>query len=84
MKMKFSEEKYLFMDRKGANNSLHTFQTPIERSVELRKICSYFCALKITQITLCKVKHNEIIIIENIKIDGKDYKIMKNIYRSKQ
>ena len=79
IKMEISEEQYGFMEGKGTNNAIYILRTLIERSIEKQKDI-YLCFIDYTK-AFDKVKHDELIkMLEDINIDRKDLRIIKNIY----
>ena len=64
---------------KGTVNAIFILRTIIERALEVNKDL-YLCFVDYTK-AFEKVKHEEIInILENLNMDGKDPRIIKNLY----
>uniref|UniRef100_A0A0B7BSF4 Reverse transcriptase domain-containing protein n=2 Tax=Arion vulgaris TaxID=1028688 RepID=A0A0B7BSF4_9EUPU len=73
------EEQCGFVERRGTNNAIYTIRTIMERSIEM-KLDLYLCFIDYAK-AFDKVKHGEIIsMLESINIDGKDLRLIKNLY----
>ena len=68
-----------FVEGKGTVNVIFILRTIMERALEVNKNL-YLCFIDYTK-ALDTVKHEEIInILENLDMDGKDLRIIKNLY----
>ena len=68
-----------FVEGKGTVNAIFVLRTIIERALEVNKDL-YLCFIDYTK-AFDKVRHEEIInILENLDMDGKDLRIIKNLY----
>ena len=71
--------QYGFVEGKRTVNAIFILRTIIERVLKVNKDL-YLCFLDYTK-AFDKVKHEEIInILENLDMDGKDLRIIKNLY----
>ena len=74
-----AQEQCGFIEGKGTVNALYIIRTIIERALEVQKDL-HLCFIDYTK-AFDKVKHNNIIVIlEALNIDGKDLRIIKNMY----
>ena len=68
------------MKRKCTTNATYNLRTVIERALEVQKDARYICASLPTPRRLT-VRHDEIITqLTQMKIDGKDTRVIKNMY----
>ena len=74
-----AEEQCGFVEGKGTTNAIFILRTLIERALEIQKDV-YLCFIDYTK-AFNRVRHNEIIKeLTKLKIDGKDLRIVKNMY----
>ena len=74
-----AEEQCGFVEGKGTTNAIFTLRTLIERALEIQKDI-YLCFIDYTK-AFDRVRHDEIIKeLTKLKIDGKDLRIIKNMY----
>ena len=74
-----AEEQCGFVEGKGTTNAIFILRTLIERALEIQKDV-YLCFIDYTK-AFDGVRHNEIIKeLTKLKIDGKDLRIIKNMY----
>ena len=79
IKPEIAEEQCGFVKGKGTANAIFILRTLIERSLEMQKDL-YLCFIDYTK-AFDRVRHAEIIdILEGLNIDGKDLRIIRNIY----
>ena len=79
IKSEIGEEQCGFVEGKGTNNAIYTLRTIIDRTNEVNKDL-YLCFIDYTK-AFDKVKHEEIIkMLNNLKVDGKDLRLIKNMY----
>ena len=79
IKPEISEEQCGFVEGKGTSNALYMIRMIAERAIEV-KADLYLCFIDYSK-AFDKVQHNQLIdMLENIQIDGKDLRIIKNIY----
>ena len=72
-----------FVEGKGTTNAIIILRTLIERALEIQKDV-YLCFIDYTK-AFYRVRHNEIIKeLTKLKIDGKDLRIIKNMYASRR
>jgi predicted DNA-binding protein len=78
-KPEISEEQCGLIESKSTTNASYILRTIIERSVEMQQDL-YFCFIEYTK-AFDKVQHVELIhMFEKINIDGKDLRIIKQMY----
>ena len=74
-----SEEQCGFVEGKGTTNAIFILRNIIERCLEVKKDV-YLCFIDYTK-AFDRVQHSKLIdILENLDIDGKDLRIIKNLY----
>ena len=74
-----AEEQCGFVEGKGTTNAIFILRTLIERALEIQKDV-YLCFIDYTK-AFDRVRHDEIIKeLTKLKIDGKDLRIIKNMY----
>ena len=74
-----AEEQCGFVEGKGTTNAIFILRTLIERALEIQKDV-YLCFIDYTK-AFDRVRHHEIIKeLTKLKIDGKDLRIIKNMY----
>ena len=74
-----AEEQCGFIEGKGTINAIYMLRAIIERALEVQKDL-YLCFIDYTK-AFDRVQHDNIInILENLHIDGKDLRIIKNMY----
>ena len=74
-----AEEQCGFVEGKGTTNAIFILRTLIERALEIQKDV-YLCFIDYTKV-FDRVRHDEIIKeLTKLKIDGKDLRIIKNMY----
>jgi hypothetical protein len=74
-----AKEQYGFMPDKGTRNAIFILRMIIERSIEVKHDL-YLCFLDYTK-AFDKVKHDNLFqILEKLDIDGKDLRIIRNLY----
>lgn len=74
-----AKEQYGFMPDKGTRNAIFVLRMIIERSIEVQHDL-YICFLDYMK-AFDKVKHDSLFqILENLDIDGKDLRIIRNLY----
>ena len=74
-----AEEQCRFVEGKGSTNAIFILRTLIERALEIQKDV-YLCFIDYTK-AFDRVRHDEIIKeLTKLKIDGKDLRIIKNMY----
>ena len=74
-----AEEQCGFVEGKGTTNAIFILRTLIERALERQKDV-YLCFIDFTK-AFDRVRHDEIIKeLTKLKIDGKDLRIIKNMY----
>lgn len=79
IKPETAENLFSFLERKGTSSAIYTLRILIEREVEV-KIGLYVCFVDYCKI-FDKVRHNQVMeMLENLNIDGKNLKVIKNIY----
>ncbi|GFR87016.1 endonuclease-reverse transcriptase [Elysia marginata] len=79
IKPEMADEQYGFVEAKGTTNAIYTLRTLIQRAIEVQKDV-YLCFLDYTK-AFDRVRHDEIMKdLTQIKIDGKDLRVIKNIY----
>ncbi|GFS21672.1 RNA-directed DNA polymerase from mobile element jockey-like [Elysia marginata] len=77
-----ADEQYGCVEGKGTTNAIHTLRTLIQRAIEVQKDV-YLCLIDYTK-AFDRVRHDEIMKdLTQIKIDGKDLRVIKNIYWEK-
>ena len=77
------EEQCGFVEGKGTVNAVYILRTVIERSIEVNKDL-HLCFIDYTK-AFDKVRHvNMIRMLEDLQIDGKDIRLIKNIYWKQQ
>lgn len=78
-KPEIAEEQCGFVEGKGTTNAIYILRTLIERSLEVQKEV-YLCFIDYTK-AFDRVKHGDLMKqLENIEIDGKDIRIIQNLY----
>ncbi|GFO42984.1 endonuclease-reverse transcriptase [Plakobranchus ocellatus] len=79
IKPEIAEEQCGFVEGKGTTNAIYILRTLIERALEVQKDV-YLCFIDYTK-AFDRVRHDEIIKqLTQLKIDGKDLRIIKNMY----
>ena len=79
IKPEIAEEQCGFVEGKGTANAIYILRNLMERSLEVKKDL-YICFIDYTK-AFDRVKHSEIIqILQNLDIDGKDLRMIRNIY----
>ncbi|GFN99673.1 serine/threonine-protein phosphatase 6 regulatory ankyrin repeat subunit b [Plakobranchus ocellatus] len=79
IKPEIPEEQCGFVEGKGTTNAIYILRTLIERALEVQKDV-YLCFIDYTK-AFDRVRHDEIIKqLTQLKIDGKDFRIIKNMY----
>ncbi|GFR64660.1 LINE-1 retrotransposable element ORF2 protein [Elysia marginata] len=79
IKPEIVDEQYGFVEGKGTINAVYTLRTLIQRAIEVQKDV-YLCFIDYTK-AFDRVRHDEIMKdLTQIKIDGKDLTVIKNIY----
>jgi len=74
-----AEEQYGFTPDKGTRNAIFILRMIIERSIEVKHDL-YLCFLDYTK-AFDKVKHDNLFqILQNLDIDGKDLRLIRNLY----
>ena len=74
-----AEEQCGFVEGKGRTNAIFNLRTLIERALEIQKDV-YLCFIDYTK-AFDRVRHDEIIKeLTKLRIDGKDIRIIKNVY----
>ena len=74
-----AEEQCGFVEGKGTTNAIFILRTLIERALEIQKDV-YLCFIDYTK-AFDRVRHDEIIKEQTkLKINGKDLRIIKNMY----
>ena len=74
-----AQEQCGFMEGKGTVNAIYMIRTTIERALEVQKDL-HLCFIDYTK-AFDKVRHDKIIdMLEVLNIDGKDLRIIKNMY----
>ena len=74
-----AEEQCGFVEGKGTTNAIFILRTLIERALQIQKDV-YLCFIDYTK-AFDRVRHDEIIKeLTKLKIDGKDLRIIKNMY----
>ena len=78
-----AEEQYGFVEGKGTRNAIFILRMLSERAIEVQKDL-YFCFIDYEK-AFDRVKHENLIkMLKNINIDGKDLRIIKNLYWSQK
>ncbi|GFR67399.1 endonuclease-reverse transcriptase [Elysia marginata] len=73
-----ADEQYGFVEGKGTTNAIYTLRMLIQRAIEVQKDV-YLCFIDYTK-AFDRVRHDEIMKdLTQIKIDGKDLRVIKNI-----
>ncbi|GFO09466.1 DNA replication licensing factor mcm8 [Plakobranchus ocellatus] len=79
IKPEIAEEQCGFVEGKGTTNAIYILRTLIERALEVQKDVN-LCFIDYTK-AFDRVRHDEIIKqLTQLKIDGKDLRIIKNMY----
>ncbi|GFR74690.1 endonuclease-reverse transcriptase [Elysia marginata] len=79
IKSEIADEQYGSIEGKGTTNAIYTLRTLIQRAIEVQKDV-YLSFINYTK-AFDRVRHNEIMKdLTQIKIDGKDLRVIKNIY----
>ncbi|GFR89803.1 endonuclease-reverse transcriptase [Elysia marginata] len=79
IKPEIADEQYGFVEGKGTTNAIYKLHTLIQRAIEVQKDV-YLCFIDYTK-AFDRVRHDEIMKdLTQIKIDGKDLRVIKNIY----
>ncbi|GFR77827.1 endonuclease-reverse transcriptase [Elysia marginata] len=79
IKPQIAEEQCGFIEGKGTSNAIYNLRVLIERALEVQKDV-YLCFIDHTK-AFDRVRHDELIMqFEQLNIDGKDFRIIKNIY----
>jgi len=79
LKPEIAGEQCGFVEGKGTANAIYILRTLIERSLEVQKDL-YLCFIDYTK-AFDRVRHVKIIdILEGLNIDGKDLRVIRNIY----
>ena len=79
IKREIADEQCGFVEDSGTSNAIYILRTLTERSIEVQKDL-YLCFIDYTK-AFDKVNHEELIhILEHLNIDGKDLRIIKNLY----
>ncbi|GFS21892.1 LINE-1 reverse transcriptase [Elysia marginata] len=79
IKPEIADEQYGFVEGKETTNAIYTLRTLIQRAIEVQKDV-YLCFIDYTK-AFDRVRHDEIMKnLTQIKIDGKDLRVIKNIY----
>lgn len=74
-----AEEQYGFVPGKGTRNAIFTFRTMAERSIEVQQYL-HLCFIDYTK-ALDTIQHEHLIkLLQNLHVDGKDLRIIKNLY----
>ncbi|GFS04325.1 LINE-1 reverse transcriptase [Elysia marginata] len=74
-----SDNQCEFIERQGTANAIYILRQIIEMTLEVNKDL-YVCFIDYTK-AFDRVRHEEIItILQQLNIDGKDLRIIKNIY----
>lgn len=80
---KTGEEQCSFVEGKRTQNAVYALRTLIEGAIEQQKD-TCLCFIDHTK-SFDKIKHEKVIkILEDIHIDGKDLRIIQNIYWNKK
>ena len=75
-----SQQQCGFIKDKGTRNAIYMIRTLTERATEIQKDL-YLCFIDYTK-AFDKLRHEEIMsILYSLNIDGKDLRIVRNIYR---
>jgi len=83
IKSEISDLQCGFVEGKGTVNAIYMLRMIIERSIEVHKDL-YLCFIDYTK-AFDKVQHEKLMqILENLDIDGKDLRIIKNMYREQE
>ena len=83
LKLEIAEEQYGFMKGKGTRNAIFIMRMLTERAIEVQKDV-YMCFIDYEK-AFDKVKHSDLIdILQNLNLDGKDVRLINNLYWSQQ
>ncbi|GFS23991.1 endonuclease-reverse transcriptase [Elysia marginata] len=79
IKPQIAEEQSGFIEGKGTANAIYNLRVLIERALEVKKDV-YLCFIDYTK-AFDRLRHDEMIMqLEQLNIDGKDFRIIKNMY----
>ena len=79
IKPEIAQEQCGFVEGKGTTNAIYMLRTICERALEIQKDV-YLCFIDYTK-AFDRVRHESIMqLLESIGIDGKDLRIIKNMY----
>ena len=79
LKLEISNSQFGYMADKGTRNAIFTLSMMIERTIEMKKDL-YFCFIDHAK-AFDRGKHNKLFgIISGLDIDGKDLRIIRNLY----
>ena len=79
LRPEISRTQFGFVPDKGTRNAIFTLSMLMERCIEVQKDL-YICFIDYSK-AFDKVRHNELFdILEQLDIDGKDLRIIKNLY----
>ena len=79
IKPEIAKEQYGFMPDKGTRNAIFILRMLIERTIEVKHDI-YLCFLDYTK-AFDRVKHANLFeILQNLDIDGKDLRLIRNLY----
>ena len=83
IKPEIGEEQYGFMEGKGTRNAIFNMRMITERAIEVQKEV-FMCFIDYEK-AFDKVRHPQLIeILKNLNIDGKDIRLITNLYWSQQ
>ena len=83
IKSEVAEEQYGFTEGKGTRNAIFIMRMITERAVEVQKNV-FMCFIDYEK-AFDKVRHSDLIdILQNINIDGKDIRLITNLYWNQQ
>ena len=83
IKPKVAEEQYGFTEGKGTRNAIFNMRMLTERAIEVQKDV-FMCFIDYEK-AFDKVRHPQLIgILQNLNIDGKDLRLITNLYWSQQ
>ena len=83
IRFKVAEEQYGFTEGKGTRNAIFNMRMITERAIEVQK--SVFMCFIDYEKAFDKVRHSQLIeILQNINIDGRDIRLITNLYWSQQ
>ena len=83
LKFEVAEEQYGFTEGKGTRNAIFIMRMITERAIEVQKDV-FMCFIDYEK-AFDKVRHSDLIeILQNINIDGKDIRLITNLYWNQQ